>query len=52
MQDVPADSQQARIASIRIPEAGGRAAHTETVAQQYLLTVPNRLPFVLVVGLP
>jgi hypothetical protein len=52
MQNIPTNGQQARIASIRIPEAGGRAAHIETVAQQYLLVVPNRLPFVLVVGLP
>ena len=52
MQNIPTNAQQARIASIRIPEAGGRAAHTETVAQQYLLAVPNRLPFVLVVSLP
>ena len=52
MQNIPANGRQARIASIRIPEAGGRAAHTENVAQQYLLAVPNRFPFVLVVGLP
>ena len=52
MQNIPTNRQQARIASIRIPEAGGRAVHIETLAQQYLLAVPNRLPFVLVVSLP
>lgn len=52
MQNILTNCQQARIASVRIPEASGRAAHTETLAQQYLLAVPNRLTFVLVVGLP